>query len=133
MTENNPYQAPTASLNDADPSDILIERVASGQKLIIYAIVINILATVLQLAIHPILGLLGLVSLVMAVIGVIKLTAGLSASVISKVIYVILMFVPVINLITLLILNSRATRELRAKGYKVGLMGASKPTDSGEG
>ena len=35
-----------------------------------------------------------------------------------------LMLIPLINLVVLLVLSSRATKVLRAHGYKVGLMGA---------
>ena len=126
MTEINPYEAPQTELSNIEPDNLNIERVASGQKLIIYAILINIVATILQMAVHPAIGLVGLVSLVMSIIGVVKLATGLSSSLIAKIIYVVLMFIPLINLITLLVLNSRATKELRANGYKVGLLGASK-------
>ena len=126
MTEINPYQTPKTESKDIDSEKLLIERVASGQKLIIYAILINIIATILQIAVNPLFGLLGLVSLVMSIIGVIKLATGLGSSLIAKIIYVVLMIIPLINLITLLILNSQATKVLRANGYKVGLMGASK-------
>lgn len=36
------------------------------------------------------------------------------------------LIIPLIGLITLLILNSKATAALRAAGYKVGLLGASR-------
>jgi hypothetical protein len=126
MTEVDPYQTPETELNDSESSNLIIESVASGQKLIIYAILINLAATVLQIAVHPAIGLLGLVSLVMSIIGIIKLSTGLGSSLIAKIIYVVLMFLPLINLITLLVLNASATKALRANGYKVGLMGASK-------
>jgi len=126
MAEINPYQTPKTESTDIGSENLLIERVASGQKLVIYAILINIIATILQIAINPLFGLLGLVSLVMSIIGIIKLATGLGSSLIAKIIYIVLMIIPLINLITLLILNSRATKVLRANGYKVGLMGASK-------
>ena len=47
-------------------------------------------------------------------------------SIVAKILLVILMFVPLVNLITLLVLNARATRRLREAGYKVGLLGASR-------
>lgn len=46
---------------------------------------------------------------------------------IFRIILVILMLVPLVNLATLLILNSRATNALRVAGYKVGLLGAIAP------
>jgi hypothetical protein len=36
------------------------------------------------------------------------------------------MFVPLVNLVTLLMINVRAMRVLRAAGCRVGLLGASK-------
>jgi hypothetical protein len=38
----------------------------------------------------------------------------------------VLMFVPLVNLIVLLVVSGRATRALRGAGYRVGLLGASK-------
>jgi hypothetical protein len=38
----------------------------------------------------------------------------------------VLMFVPLVGLIVLLVLNSKATAKLRAAGYRVGLLGASR-------
>jgi len=37
---------------------------------------------------------------------------------------VILLFIPVLNIVILLILSSRATRALRQAGYRVGFFGA---------
>ena len=39
-------------------------------------------------------------------------------------VYIILAFIPLVNLIALLILNGKATKTLKANGIKVGLMGA---------
>jgi hypothetical protein len=48
-----------------------------------------------------------------------------------RVLLAVLMVIPLIGLITLVILNSRATKALRAGGYKVGLLGASRQRVSG--
>jgi len=126
MSNTNPYQAPDGVISNSEIGEVAIEQVARGQKLIIYAILINIISIILQIVIHPIIGFVGLISLALSIIGIIKLATGLGSSVLAKIIYIILMIIPLVNLITLLVLNSRATRELRAAGYKVGLMGASK-------
>jgi hypothetical protein len=81
----------------------------------------------LQIALGPLVGLLSLFALPLALIGLVRLSTGMGYSWFAKVLLVILMFVPLVNLITLLILNSRASTRLRAAGYHVGLMGASKP------
>lgn len=124
MTEHDPTaHDPTPH----PPSQGPIEQVASGQKMIIYAILINIVTYVLQIAVHPFLGLLALAAIALGIIGIVNLAKGLGKSTGLTVVFVILMFVPCVSLIMLLILNSEATRELQRAGYRVGLMGASKP------
>ncbi|MEM9414332.1 MAG: hypothetical protein AAGA29_02485 [Planctomycetota bacterium] len=123
MTE---HEAPPAHPTPQPPSQGPIEQVASGQKMIIYAILINIVTYVLQIAIHPLLGLLAIAAIALGIIGIINLAKGLGKSTGMTVLFVILMFVPCVSIIMLLILNSEATKELERAGYRVGLMGASK-------
>lgn len=124
MTEHDPAaHDPTPHPPNQGP----IEQVASGQKMIIFAILINIVTYVLQIAVHPFLGLLALAAIALGIIGIVNLAKGLGKSTGLTVVFVILMFVPCVSLIMLLILNSEATKELQRAGYRVGLMGASKP------
>lgn len=124
--QNNPYEAPKAPIQRA-PSDVLrVEDIASGQKLVIYAILVDLASMVLRLVVGPIAGLAALFALAMSIMGIVRLGSGLAMSLVSKVVLVAAMFIPLVNLITLLIVNSRATRHLRNAGYKVGLLGASK-------
>ena len=58
--------------------------------------------------------------------GILRISSGLGYGTGTKVILVILMFVPLVGLITLLVLNAKATNRLREAGYKVGLLGASR-------
>lgn len=101
-----------------------IEKVASGQKLIIYAILVNFLTVGLMAVFGDIAGLVGIVAIVMSFVGMFRLTGGLGYSTAAKIFLLILLVVPLVGLITLLVLNSRATKALRAAGYKVGLLGA---------
>ncbi len=101
-----------------------IEKVASGQKLIIYAILVQFLTIGLQAAFGEIAGLVGIIAVVMSLVGMFRLASGLSYSTGAKIVLVLLLLVPLIGLITLLVLNSHATKALRAAGYKVGLLGA---------
>lgn len=101
-----------------------IEKVASGQKLIIYAILVQFLTVGLQLAFGDIAGLVGIIAIVMSLLGMFRLASGLGYSIGVKIVVVILLLVPLVGLITLLVLNSRATKALRGAGYKVGLLGA---------
>ena len=115
-----------ASQNNQTAPALQIEKVALGQKLIIWAILLNILTYGLQYAIGDIAGLLFIVVLVLSLVGLFKLASGLGYSTGAKIGFVILLLIPLIGLITLLILNSKATTALRAAGYKVGLLGASR-------
>lgn len=101
-----------------------IENVASGQKLIIYAILVYFLTIGLRAAFGDIAGLVSIVAIVMSLVGVFRLASGLGYSTGAKVVLVILLVVPLVGLIVLLVLNSRATKALRGEGYKVGLLGA---------
>ena len=126
MAQVNPYQAPKAHVDTGPDNTEEIGKVASGQKLVIYAILLNFVAIALQVAIGPIAGLFGLAGLVLSLIGIFRIGSGMGFSIVAKIVLVILMFIPLVNLITLLILNSRATSRLRQAGYKVGLLGASR-------
>ena len=126
MPPTNPYKPPHAPLDVDMEKTERIEKVASGQKLIIYAILINIASILLQLALGPVAALLNLVAIVLSLVGIVRLASGLGYSLAIKIILIILMFIPLINLITLLVINSKAINKLREAGYKVGLMGASK-------
>jgi hypothetical protein len=67
----------------------------------------------------------------MGLVGFFMLASGLGYSVLLIILLAILMLIPLINVITLLVLNSRATAVLRAGGYKVGLLGASRVAGAG--
>jgi hypothetical protein len=108
------------------PGSGSLNEVAEGQRWIIYAILVNVAAIVLRTAVSDVWALLGLVSAGLAIVGVIRLATGLGYSTGIKVLLVILVFIPVVSLITLAILSSRATTALKAGGYKVGLLGAKR-------
>ena len=99
--------------------------VAIGQRLMILAIVVNVVAYILSRAVDPIIGLIVAVgALVLALVGIIRATSGLGFSMPRKAIYVIGLFVPVVALIVLAAVSAEATKALRANGYKVGFFGA---------
>lgn len=108
------------------PADPLIEDVASGQRLIIYAILINLAAVALSAAVGDIAGLLALVGVFLAIWGLLRLATGLRYSLGVKIILIVLAFIPLVSLVMLLVVNGRATKALREAGYHVGLLGARK-------
>jgi hypothetical protein len=57
------------------------------------------------------------------IIGVVRLLAAMSVHIIWRILYIVLLFAPCINLLVLLVINRRATRALRNAGLRVGLMG----------
>ena len=67
----------------------------------------------------------GLAALIMSFMGVWKMGYGLGVGTILRVVMLIFMIVPIINILLLLIVNARATRKLRQAGYKVGFLGVS--------
>jgi hypothetical protein len=119
---NNPYQSPQSRV--ASAVDGNIDEIAAGQKLVIYAILCYFLAVVAQVAIGQLALVIALAALGLAIAGVLKLSSGLMFSTVNKIICVVLMFVPLVGLLMLLVLNSKATSRLRAAGYTVGFLGA---------
>lgn len=53
-----------------------------------------------------------------------RITSALQIETGAKIFCMLLMLIPLVSLITLLILNGKATRALQGAGIKVGLMGA---------
>lgn len=113
------------------PTEQSLESTRIGQIMIIWAILLNFGAVfagvLLGETIGPILSLLlSLTALVIAIIGVVKLANGLGINIAVIILCCVLLFIPLVNLITLFILSSKATRLLAANGYKVGIGGAKK-------
>jgi hypothetical protein len=57
-------------------------------------------------------------------LGVVRICSGLQRSQGQKILFMVLTFFPVINLIVLVYLSVKATRLLREAGWSVGLLGA---------
>jgi hypothetical protein len=57
-------------------------------------------------------------------VGQLRMAAGLGISTGLRVVMVILLFIPLMNLAMLLIVSARTTRILRQAGYEVGFFGA---------
>ncbi len=122
----NPYQAPQTAPTTPVSADTQLESVRSGQRMIIFGILAYFAAIIIQFVIGPFAAVGLLVSLILGLIGIVRLSSGLGYHVGLVVLFVILMIIPLVGLVTLLILNSKATKVLREHGYRVGLLGASK-------
>lgn len=131
---DNPYQAPASDDTARAPTASGdIEFVRRGQKLVIWAILLNILVPIVAIALGGVgrttailVQIGGLVAVAFAIYGLYCLGKGMRASILVGIVTVLCMFVPLLNLLVLLLINGSATRRLRAAGYKVGLLGASK-------
>lgn len=127
MTTQNPYAAPETDLaQETSTNDLRIESIRSGQKMIIYGMLLYFLAIGLQFVIGAIAGVFALVTLILGIIGIFRIGVGLNYGTVKKILLIISMFIPLIGLLVLLSVNSRATTALRAAGYKVGLLGAAR-------
>lgn len=128
MTEPNPYATPKSDVRalQSRTADERMEKMATGQKLVIYAILLYFVSAGLRLYIGPLAVLPLLVSLIISLVGLYKVLAARQSHIAVKIILFVLLFVPLINILVLLSINSRATKALREAGYTVGFMGASK-------
>ncbi|MDR2112792.1 MAG: hypothetical protein LBQ62_06815 [Candidatus Accumulibacter sp.] len=132
MKQANPYSPPSSTVADAEDSFIDLDRhnrIAAGQRMMVFAVLVSLLAMPLRAVTGEFTLAISIVTAILAVVGVVRLTRGLGHSVPVCILCAILMIVPLLNLIVMLILNARATRRLRAAGYRVGLLGAKPRKD----
>jgi hypothetical protein len=125
--------------NQNQKTDLTAREISKGQKAVIYAFLVNLLAVVMveaavnfdvsrstggYIVIASWVCRLGAV--VLGLFGIFKIAAELGWSTLTKVVTFVLLFIPLVNLITLLVVNGKATAFLKKAGYKVGLAGAYK-------
>ncbi|MHB1057933.1 MAG: hypothetical protein ACYC0F_08635 [Rhodanobacter sp.] len=126
MNTYNPYEAPKADIVAPVANDAGIEQVAGAQKLVIYSILAYFAGAAVKALLGPIGLLVVLCAVLMGLVGTFRLCSALGYSMAVRVILIVLMFVPLVSLIVLLVLNAKATARLRAAGYHVGLLGATR-------
>jgi hypothetical protein len=130
MSTPNPYAPPEAEVADIHQTSttatdrLRLNRVASGQRFIIFALLGSFAAGVLQAVVGPVAGIAALLASLVAIVGVVRLAGALGRSVLAKVLYALAMLIPLVNLLGMLALSTQATKALRAGGYKVGFFGA---------
>ena len=117
---------PTTEPVEAD-SDELEWLLSQGQKIVIYSIVLNfVLRGLDQSHVAPdwVTYALYFCTAAYSLLGVLKICSGLQKSQGMKIMFMVLSYFPLINLIALVYLNVQATRRLRQAGWRVGLLGA---------
>ncbi|MBE1162886.1 hypothetical protein [Dyella acidiphila] len=125
--------------NKNQKSDLTAREISKGQKAIIYAFLINLVAIVPVVVLpslnvsHNVGGyiilatwIVRLGTIALGLYGIFKIASELGWSDLAKLATFVLLLIPVINLIALLVVNGRATAFLKKAGYKVGLAGAYK-------
>jgi hypothetical protein len=126
MPDPNPYSTPVSAPNANAPGQADLETIASGQKLIIFGILCYF-GIILTRFVFPPLGLIALLAaVVLGILGTLRLVGGFGYPLHIRILLIIALFIPLIGLITLLILNGKATTILREGGYTVGILGASR-------
>jgi len=120
----NPYRSPSAVVDVREQRSSSLGDVASGQKLVIYAILLYFLAAALRTVVGPVALLAFFACLVMSWTGIYKIARGLDYPVWWRIVLLVLMLVPLVGLLVLVMLSSKATGRLRKAGYSVGLLGA---------
>jgi hypothetical protein len=100
---------------------------AHGQKIVIYSIILNMVVRAIgrnQAMSNWMIEALFIAVAVYALIGIVKICSGLGLVQGQKIVFMVLSFFPLINLIALVYLNIKTSRMLRDAGWTVGLMGA---------
>ena len=124
MSEIDPYTPPTASIDVEQDQSEAIEKVIKGQKIIMYAVLVYIGSLFLPGVNETFAYLAIFVAFILSMFGALQLAAGLEFKIVTRIFIVVLLFIPFVQVLTLLALSSRATTRLKEAGYKVGLMGA---------
>lgn len=124
MRDSNPYRSPESRV--AVPDDGNLDAVIAGQKLVILAAQVYFLSAAARMFVGAFAFIGAFVALVLALFGIVRLGGGMGDSTATRTLCVVLMFIPIVGLIVLLVLNSRATNRLRAAGYRVGFLGVDR-------
>ena len=130
----NPYQAP---IDAFAPLPVRVgklddlRRIARHQRAINLAILAQLglmgFAAMAPAALTPVVRLVGLVISIATIVATFRLAKALHSTWVA-VVCTPLMLVPLVNLLTLLVFSSQATKRLRDAGFKVGLLGGN-PAD----
>jgi len=135
---SNPYESPQFTTQprvaELAPSEReKMRRVASRQQFVLYALLANIVINIGVMAaptdqsVRLVLGILAIAIIITAMIAAFLLAKELY-NVVVGVICAVLMPMPCISLLTLLVINGKATTFLQQRGVKVGFMGVNPNT-----
>ncbi|MDO5652563.1 MAG: hypothetical protein Q4G39_00430 [Brachymonas sp.] len=119
----------TASANHEEipePADEWdLDLAGSGQKMVIHSILGNfVLNAMLKSPIPPlVIALFGIGLMAYSLLGILRIGSGLGMSKEAKIWRMVHTGIPLVNIVSLIQLSMRTTKELREAGYEVGLLG----------
>lgn len=116
------YAAPSATVADSPSDDGTIREVARFQRMMLMSILASFASNGIAKASPGPLAVLLLIGVgIFSIWAVYRLCRALD---LSAVLWVVAMFVPLVNLIGMVYINRKATRFLKEQGLSVGLLGA---------
>ena len=123
---DNPYSTPASTLAPPLQRDESLEKLASAQRLTMYAIIgllLSILVSFFWLN-DTVASLFGLAAGIFVIVAAVKLSRALGVGWIATILCVVALLLPLLGLLVLAVLSSQATRKLKAGGYRIGFFGA---------
>lgn len=141
---DNPYSPPRTNVEPAPSIDAgnlaRLEKIRTGQRFVIVAILLYFGAAAVSALLDDAMSLmavtmislvilvLSVAMIVMALLGLFGMWSGLGTAMVYRIVMVLLLFLPLVGLLVLASSSARATKRLRANGYRVGLLGAGAQT-----
>lgn len=123
---DNPYSTPVSTIAPPLQRDESLEKLASAQRLTMYAIIgllLSILVSFFWLN-DTVASLFGLAAGIFVIVAAVKLSRALGVGWIATILCVVALLLPLLGLLVLAVLSSQATRKLKAGGYRIGFFGA---------
>lgn len=114
-------------------SQVLLEQAASGRRIVNLCLFAWLAATAFHIDRTPLFAVFFLAYTVAAIFGTLRLTKGLSVGGMKRVFLVSCSAIPIIGLLVMILLGTRASKSLRSAGYQVGMFlssRAAKPNPS---
>ena len=145
MASTAPSDEPQAAFELGAQRQRALGDCRSGQKLMVYAITLLLITYLIggvliafpapipsmRALINLLLALVSIATnvgaIVLAILGVIRVARAFGYSTGMKVLFCVLLFLPLVSLLVLLYLNDKATTALKNAGYTVGLLGVRGP------
>lgn len=124
MSGTNPYAAPSAELDH--PGEASRELLAIGKAMRVPNLAVLVYLIFAMAIPRDSLAMLAfIVPLLMMIVGMYRLGDALGQPVIIRIVLIPLMFVPLLNLVIVLLMVNNASKRLKAGGVKTSLLGVS--------